>query len=762
MPSPDPQAVLGVFNRLLDAAPAERPALLAEMCRDDLELREEVESLLAHDHSAGAAFLQPETVLSLACAGSEVERPADDPLIGKKISCYTIRRLLGQGGMGVVYEAEQDRPRRTVALKIMRSAFAEPTALSRFEREAELLARLHHPGIAQVFEAGTAVVAETRIPYIALELVPDARPITRYAAQAALGLRGRIELFLRVCEAVHHGHQNGVIHRDLKPANILVGEGGAVKIIDFGVARVLDPALSSAQTLAGQLVGTVQYMSPEQFDGDPSRVDARSDIYSLGVVLYELLTGVPPYVISDSSVAGISAFARRVREQPPPPPSGLNRQLRGALEAVLLKALARDPAARYDSVASLARDLGRYLAGEPTEAHPPRLSAHIVRWMTRRPLAVTALLCVIVAALVLGGSMILFQIMKNRPSELVLVPMGSERRGFVYSNAGNLLRVLRRNSYVDLPIAIRVRRSESLGGGEVIIGCDEPPGYTVLGRLGVPLTAWSWDGACDRELWKGELELSDIPQTLRDRTDDSFIPERFRVHAVVKADVFPAGLDPRCVDDEIITWYQHARTHAAVRVYNLKGDLLYQIWLEMVITDMLWAATRGDGAPLSEPLLVVSGAYGPKTLYQLLGEPTSNHPAVVAALRPKLDVREPEYATTDAPEPRRMKWMKYLNPKRGPRCSMTLYALEPGAPATAAFGVKIAARDAGGFHQAAGIVVYLDEEGERCGALPPATASQDRLQLPPDHPAKIWPADYFEFDDEPKPLSTAATSQPSP
>ncbi len=761
MPSPDPQAVLDVFNRVLDAPPEQRPALLADACGGDAELRGEVESLLAHDDSAGAAFLQPETVLSVSPAGLDSATPAEDLLLGRKISHYTIRRVIGQGGMGVVYEAEQDRPHRTVALKVLRSVFAGPTALHRFEREAELLARLHHPGIAQVFEADTAVVAGTRIPYFALELVPAARPITQYAAHVSLSLRARVDLFLRVCDAVHHGHQNGVIHRDLKPANILVGEDGAAKIIDFGVARVLDPAHSSAQTAAGQLLGTVQYMSPEQFDGDPGRVDARSDIYSLGVVLYELLTGVPPHVVGDSSIAGVSAFARRVREQPPPPPSRLNRQVRGALEAVLLKALARDPAARYDSVAALARDLHRYLAGEPTEAHPPRLTAHIVRWMTRRPLAVTALLCALVAALVLGGFLILFEVMKNRPSELVLVPMGSAHRAFIYAGAGNLLRVLKRNSYTDLPIAVRVRRAASLGGGEMVIGCDEPPGFANDGLLAVPLTAWSWRGACDQELWKGELALSDIPQRLLDRTDDSFVPERFRVCGLVLADVFPAEQDSRCAGEEIITWHQHLRTHAALRIYNARGEVLYQVWLEMVITDIHWAATRGDGARLSEPLLIVSGVYGPKTLYQLLGEPTSNHPAVVVALRPKLDLREPEYATPDAPGALRMHWMKYVNPTRGDRRSVTLFPLHLGAPATAAFGVSTDSARVDGF-DSAGVGVYLDETGRRCGKHPPGTAAMDRLQLPPDHPARIWPAESYEFDDEAKPLPGAPTSRPRP
>jgi serine/threonine protein kinase len=192
-----------------------------------------------------------------AAAGKR--QTSDSPPIPKKIGQYTIRRVIATGGMGVVYEALQEKPRRTVALKVMKSGIASTSALRRFEYESQLLARLQHPGIAQVYEAGTHDDGTGPIPYFAMEYIPNARPITEYAEQKKLGTRERMQLFAQVCDAVHHGHQKGIIHRDLKPGNILVNPQGQVKVIDFGVARSTDSdmALTTLQTDVGQLIGTL-------------------------------------------------------------------------------------------------------------------------------------------------------------------------------------------------------------------------------------------------------------------------------------------------------------------------------------------------------------------------------------------------------------------------------------------------------------------------------------------------------------------------
>ena len=317
-----------VFDRVVSAPPAERPALLERWCAGDDALRAEVESLLRHDQQAPPDFLNPDLLnASRPAVSSAVSTPneARDPLIGQSLGDFEIKRLIAAGGMGTVYEAQQQHPRRTVALKVMHGWVASPAIGRRFELEAEILGRLRHPHIAQVYQAGMHEIAGIRLPYFAMEYVPDARPITQYADQSGLNTRQRLELFVKVCDAVQHGHQHGVIHRDLKPGNILIDADGEPKVIDFGVARATDAdvAMTTQCTAPGQIVGTVQYMSPEQCDGDSHRVDTRSDVYSLGVVLYELLTGALPYETTGST---IYAATRVIKEQVPARPSTRFRQ----------------------------------------------------------------------------------------------------------------------------------------------------------------------------------------------------------------------------------------------------------------------------------------------------------------------------------------------------------------------------------------------------------------------------------------------------
>src|SRR5262245_49040754 len=228
-------------------------------------------------------------------------------LAGTFIGKYQIKREIESGGMGVVYEAVQDQPRRVVALKLMRVGLGSRSALRRFEAEAQALGRLHHPNIAQIYEAGTHVAGALSIPFFAMEYIAGAKAIDSYAVANKLSTIERLKLFALACDAVHHGHTRGIIHRDLKPQNVLVGADGVVKVIDFGVARAVDSDLASPtlQTNAGAVIGTPLYCSPEQFDGDPNALDERTDVYSLGVMLYELLVGRLPYTIGSQALAEV-------------------------------------------------------------------------------------------------------------------------------------------------------------------------------------------------------------------------------------------------------------------------------------------------------------------------------------------------------------------------------------------------------------------------------------------------------------------------
>jgi tetratricopeptide (TPR) repeat protein/predicted Ser/Thr protein kinase len=329
------------------------------------------------------------------------------------IGSYRIIRLLGEGGMGAVYEAEQDQPRRRVALKVIKSAWADRELLRRFELESQTLGRLHHPGIAQIYEAGAAETSFGSQPFFAMEII-HGKPLIEYAEAKHLNTRQRLALMIQICEAVEHAHQRGIIHRDLKPGNILVEESGQPKILDFGLARVTDGDMQATrQTDMGQLLGTLAYMSPEQVTADPLALDTRSDVYALGVILYELLAGRLPYELSRH----VYEVVRTIQQVDPKPLSSINRAYRGDIETIAARALEKDKTRRYGSAAELAADIRRYLEDRPIAAKPASTSYQLRKFARRNKVLVTGTFAVFLT-LIVGVVVSTWQAVRARRAEV--------------------------------------------------------------------------------------------------------------------------------------------------------------------------------------------------------------------------------------------------------------------------------------------------------------------------------------------------------
>lgn len=370
-----------------------RAARLEVMARTDAARAERIETLLralANETAAGTADPEPERP-------EHRGRGSLPPRIGP----FRILACIGEGGMGAVYLAEQSSPARKVALKIMRADWQSAEAHARFDREADVLARLEHPNIARIFEAGTADLGGRPTPYLAMEFV-DGEQLDQFALRRALSPSSLVPLLATIADAVQHAHLRGVVHRDLKPGNVLVDAQGQPHVLDFGIAHLSEgDHAGHLRTRTGQMIGTLQYMSPEQFLGDPRRIDGRTDVYALGVIAYQLFTGQLPHRLNEASPLDA---ARIVTGEQPRSMSTHKRELRGDLELIVAKALALDLDQRYASAADFAADLRRWERHEPVLARAPSLLYRSQRFVRRQWLPLLAGMLVLLA---LGAGQVL-------------------------------------------------------------------------------------------------------------------------------------------------------------------------------------------------------------------------------------------------------------------------------------------------------------------------------------------------------------------
>jgi serine/threonine protein kinase len=406
----------------------DRQAFLERACAGNELLRAQVERLLANHFRAGAFLEEPVAVLETMAESVLTEGP------GTRIGPYILREQLGEGGMGLVFVAEQTHPvRRKVALKVIKPGMDSRQVVARFEGERQALALMDHPNIAKVLDAGTT---ESGRPYFVMELVKGLT-LTEYCDHYRLTTRQRLELFLPVCHAVQHAHHKGIIHRDLKPGNILISlydVTPVVKVIDFGIAKAIGQQLTdkTVYTSIAQFVGTPQYMSPEQAGLSNLDVDTRSDIYALGVLLYELLTGTTPFESETLKKASYDEMRRIIREDEPPRPSTrlstldaaklstiserrnmeprkLSSEVRGELDWIVMKALEKDRNRRYESAGDMAADVERYLNDEAVEACPPSKVYRLRKFVKRHKVMLVTIALPVVLVLGAGGGFIWWQ-----------------------------------------------------------------------------------------------------------------------------------------------------------------------------------------------------------------------------------------------------------------------------------------------------------------------------------------------------------------
>jgi WD40 repeat protein/serine/threonine protein kinase len=517
--TPKPEREEALFQAAAQLAGAERAIFLDGACRGDKTLRRRLEALLAaHDQPDG-----PRTTQAAAARPTiKLELPdAEDEAVGQTIGRYKLLEKVGEGGCGVVYVAEQTEPvRRRVALKVIKLGMDTKQVVARFEAERQALAMMDHPNIAKVLDAGTTDVGR---PFFVMELVRGIR-ITDYCDQNNLSTKERLNLFIKVCQAVQHAHQKGIIHRDIKPSNILVTLHDGVpvpKVIDFGIAKATEGRLTDATvyTQLHQFIGTPAYMSPEQAEMSGLDIDTRSDIYSLGVLLYELLAGSTPFDAKELMASGIDAMRKTIREKEPVRPSTrfatlkgeelttmakrrssdapkLVNLLKGDLDWIVMKCLEKDRTRRYDTANGLAMDLKRHLSNEPVIARPPSTAYRIQKAIHRNKLVFAAAAAVCLALLIGAGVSTTQAVRATRAERAKQALLESEQQSRqAATRAQNEAEVerdrARRNLYAaDINLAHQAWQQSNLGKARRLLARTRPE----AGQE--DLRGWEW-----RYLW---------------------------------------------------------------------------------------------------------------------------------------------------------------------------------------------------------------------------------------------------------------------
>ncbi|HEY9174488.1 MAG TPA: protein kinase [Verrucomicrobiae bacterium] len=535
--TPPRKAERDLFLEALERpTPEERAAFLDAACAEEPALRAAVETLL-RNHKEDSFLETP--VLAAPPAGTAAKRRSDtatDVIPGEKpgdqIGHYKLLQQIGEGGVGVVFMAEQDAPvRRRVALKVLKPGMDTKAVIARFESERQALALMDHPNIARVLDAGSTGSGR---PFFVMELVRGIR-ITEYCDQNRLPTRERLTLFIQVCQAIQHAHQKGVIHRDIKPSNILVTLHDGVpvpKVIDFGIAKAVDQRLTDKTVFTEfqSFIGTPAYMSPEQAEMSGLDIDTRTDIYSLGVLLYEMLTGKTPFDAQELWASGLDGMRRRIREEEPTPPSTrlrmlpeaeqtttaqrqqaepakLTSLLRGDLDWIVLKALEKDRTRRYATAHDLAQDIRRYLDNEPILARPPSARYRFQKLVRRNKLAFAAAIAV-AAALLTGSVISTWQfIEKNAAYRRVVNAEQEQNRLRVEAEAARSAAeaqalLARRQAYAaDMNLVQQALAANNLGRAQELLNRHRPPGQSQISDLKSPIPAdlrgWEW-----RYLWQ--------------------------------------------------------------------------------------------------------------------------------------------------------------------------------------------------------------------------------------------------------------------